>query len=260
MSDGDPHPDGNSDGDQPDVVPPASQAPGEPQTPADGSSPPPAVAPEDDSLQQALQRHALELPSEHLAPVTSYAELLWEWNEKLNLTRHTTWDLFVGRDLRDTLQLAQLLKPGEEVLDVGSGGGVPGMLLSVLRPDLDITLSESMAKKARVLQDMAQRLQLPVSLHHGRAEDLLEDFRYHSIVARAVGPLWKICKWFQPHWPSIGRLLLIKGPNWVAERSEARHRQLLADLELRCVASYSTPGADGESVVLQLWPRGLDPP
>jgi len=53
-----------------------------------------------------------------------YATRLWDWNTRLNLTRHTTYEKFVSRDLIDSLQLSQLLEPDERVLDVGTGGGV----------------------------------------------------------------------------------------------------------------------------------------
>ena len=121
-----------------------------------------------------------------------------------------------------TAALAQLLREKEEVLDVGSGGGVPGVLLAILRPDLDLSLCDSTQKKARVLTSIVAELGLKVPVHQCRAEHLLEDIRFDSLVARAVGPLWKILQWFEPHWASIGRLLLIKGPKWVDERAEAR--------------------------------------
>jgi 16S rRNA (guanine527-N7)-methyltransferase len=76
--------------------------------------------------------------------------------------------------------------------------------------------------------------------------------RFDTLVARAVGPLWKMCKWFRPHWHSIGCLLATKGPNWTLERSEARAKGLLDRVELRSVASYPMPGTHSESVILRL--------
>ena len=76
----------------------------------------------------------------------------------------------------------------------------------------------------------ALALSLPV--HHDRAEKVVEHHRFNVLVARAVGPLWKICKWFQPHWGKFDCLLAVKGPRWVEERGEARHRGLLGSVEL----------------------------
>ena len=67
-------------------------------------------------------------------------------------------------------------------------------------------------------------------------------------------------KWFQPHWGSIGRLLSVKGPKWVEERGEARHRGLLQNVALRRAAVYTTPGTDAENVILKIWPKGQDEP
>ncbi len=208
--------------------------------------------PASSSLQEAMQKYDIQLPDEQLGRVDQFRQLLWQWNQKINLTRHTDFDAFVSRDLVDSLQLAQLLAPREEVLDVGSGGGVPGVMLAIVRPDLDMTLCESIQKKARVLVSIVSELKLPAAIQHSRAESLLEDFRFDTVVARAIGPLWKICTWFQPHWNSVGRLLLIKGPRWPEERAAARERGLLQALELRRVAHYPMAGTSSESVILQL--------
>lgn len=185
-----------------------------------------------------------------------YAQQLWNWNERLNLTRHTSWDLFVSRDLRDCLQLAPLLEPGEEVLDLGSGNGIPGIPLAILRSDIEVSLAESVAKRAKALGEIVGQLELPVPVYAARGEDLLDDFRFSTIVARAVGSIAKFCRWVEPHWASIDRLLLIKGPKWVEERGEARHLGVLSDLQLRRVASYPL-GEDGktEGAILQIWHR-----
>jgi 16S rRNA (guanine527-N7)-methyltransferase len=184
-----------------------------------------------------------------------YCRLLWQWNRKLNLTRHTDLEKFVARDVVDSLQLAELLAADEEVLDVGTGGGVPGVVLAVVRPDVRISLCESVGKKAYAVDDIVRRLHLQVPVHRQRVEMVLEDFHYTTLVARAVGPMRKILQWLGPHWSSVGRLLLIKGPRWVEERREARQLGLLQDLELRCVVTYPMAGTFSESVVLKIWPK-----
>lgn len=194
-----------------------------------------------DTLAAALARHKIELSQAQQNLVENYARALWDWNEKINLTRHTDYEKFVSRDLVDTIQLARLLHPEEEVLDVGSGGGVPGLLLAILRPDLTIHLSDSVQKKAKVVETIARDLKLAnVTVFPTRAEEQLKDTRYDALVSRAVGPLDKILTWFRPHWAYIGRLLLIKGPKWTAEHNEAKRLGLMKKLELRVAAEYST--------------------
>lgn len=213
-----------------------------------------------DTLGTALERHQITLAAPVVSQLEAYCQMLWEWNEKLNLTRHTTFDRFVSRDIVDTMELGKLIEPGEAVIDVGSGGGVPGLTLAILRPDLKIVLTEPVAKKARALEDMVERLQLKVEVLASRAEEILARRRFDVAVARAVGPLWELLKWFRHAWKNLGRLLVFKGPKWVAERAEARHRGLLKPLELRIAASYPMAGSESESVILRIWPKTKAPP
>lgn len=213
--------------------------------------------PLDPEFAASLSELAVEIDPPVAEQLETYAKLMWEWNEKLNLTRHTTWERFVGRDLRDCLQLAPLLGEGEEVLDLGSGNGVPGIPLAILRPDVSISLAESVGKRAKVLDAIVADLNLPVAVYAARGEHLLEDFRFTTIVSRAVGSLAKFCTWIQPHWSNVDRLLLVKGPKWVEERGEARHVGALANLDLRRVASYPLGDDQGsEGVILQVSPKG----
>lgn len=184
-----------------------------------------------------------------------YCELLWEWNAKINLTRHTDCEKFVSRDLVDSMAFMPFLRPRETVLDVGTGGGVPGIVLAILRDDLDISLCESVGKKAKVVADIVDRLSLRTPVFHARAEDILADHRFDALILRAVAPLKKLLEWFRPHWNDFGRLLLIKGPSWVDERGEARHFGLMHDLALRKLTSYPLPGTESESVLLQICPK-----
>lgn len=208
------------------------------------------------SLAEAAELFGISLEPAVLTNIQNYVRLLWKWNEKINLTRHTDYSKFAARDLLDCVQLAALLHEGEEILDVGSGGGVPGLVLSMLRPDLQISICDSVGKKAKVLKEMVGSLGLPVAVYDQRAESLLEDLRFDAVTARAVGPMVKMLRWFQPHWLSVGRLLLIKGPKWLEERGEARHYGMLNGLECRKAAEYSIPGWESQSVIIKIWPKG----
>lgn len=209
------------------------------------------------TLAEVLQQYQIVLPPDQVAKLDEYRQLLWQWNEKINLTRHTTYERFVTRDVVDSQQLAQLLRTGERVLDMGSGGGVPGVVVQILRPDVHVELCECIGKKARVLLDICQKLNLPSKVHACRIEEVLSGSKkpYDTVVARGVGPLWKVLKVLRPYWGRFGRLLLIKGPNWVKERGEARHRGMMHGLNLRRAAVYTNPGEQWKSVILLLWPK-----
>ena len=204
------------------------------------------------SLKKTIEMFELEVPQASYPQLKHYCQALWEINQDLNLTRHTTYEKFVTRDLLDTVELSKLIPQGKEVLDIGSGGGVPGMVLAIIRPDLKIALTDSVGKKAVALGELAEAANVNVEVYKCRAEELLEDFNYDFTTARAVGPLKKMGTWFAEVWPSLGRLLAVKGPKWIDEKAEADELGLLDKVDLRVVSEYEVPGLEWKSVILQI--------
>ncbi len=204
------------------------------------------------SLSGTLSKYDISLSPGKVKKIEVYASSLWEWNEKLNLTRHTDWEKFVTRDLIDSIHLAALLQKGESILDVGTGGGVPGVLVSILRPDLRVDLCDATGKKTAALGEILDVVGMKNNLWHAKAEELLKVRRYHTLVIRAVSKMDKLLAMFAPYWHAFDRILMIKGPAWVEERGTSRHLGLLNSLALRKVDEYINPGAEHESVILQV--------
>lgn len=204
------------------------------------------------SLKKTLDQYEIEVTDEAYPLLKHYCSAVWELNKEVNLTRHTSYEKFVTRDLVDTLELAKLIPEGKNVLDIGSGGGVPGMVLKIIRPDLKVALTDSVGKKAAALGTIADHIGLSIEIYQSRAEDLLVDFKFDYTVARAVGPLKKFGLWFGGVWPSIGKLLAIKGPKWVEEKAAADEIGCLDKVNVKVVSTYDVPGLDWQSVILEL--------
>ncbi len=215
--------------------------------------------PEDVTLEATIQQYGIKLAKTKIRKLDEYCQLLWNWNARLNLTRHTDYDKFVSRDLVDSLALAEFLRPGERILDVGTGGGVPGVVLAILRPDLNVELCDSTGKKAMAVSEILQELRLDIPVHHAKAEAVLAErgkgTRFTSLTIRAVSRMVQLLRMVSPYWTVFDRMLLVKGPKWPEERGEARHYNLMNKLALRCLKTYPTAHAGSEtidSVILQI--------
>lgn len=101
------------------------------------------------------------------------------------------------------------------------GGGVPGLIVAILRPDLTVAVCDSVGKKAS-LQDIVSSLGLPVQVLGQRVQDVLQRQRFQLVTARAVGAIDRLLPWFQPLWLAGAEVLLIKGPRWQEELAEAQ--------------------------------------
>ena len=213
-----------------------------------------------EALSQAISaecaRLSLVVSPEVAVRLAAYASSLWQWNERLNLTRHTDVEKFVSRDVADAVAICPHLATGERVLDVGTGGGVPGVLLAILRPDLRVELSDSVGKRARTVATIIEEIKLPLPVHATAAQTIVAKERFDTLVVRAVAPLLKLLTWFEPLRDRYGRMLIIKGPRWEEEKGEARHHGFLKGVTVRRVASWPIRSTDNESVLLEVRARG----
>ena len=127
------------------------------------------------------------------------------------------------RHLLNSAGLAPLLAPGSTVADLGSGAGLPGVVLAALRPDCRFVLVEPLLRRATFLQEAVDALGLDtVEVRRGRAEELAGRLEVDDVVARAVAPLDRLAGWALPLVRPGGRLLALKGDTAVAELEQAR--------------------------------------
>lgn len=209
------------------------------------------------AIDSESQRLGLAVPVDAMPLLAAYASALWQWNTRLNLTRHTDVARFVARDVADAVAIAGHLATSERVLDVGTGGGVPGVLLAILRPDLDVELCDSVGKRASAVEAIVKEAGLRLQVHARPAQQIVAEQRFDSLVVRAVAPLVKLLTWFEPLSDRFGRMLIIKGPRWEAEKGEARHRGLVKRVRIRRIAAWPLHETDNESVLLEIHHRDI---
>jgi 16S rRNA (guanine527-N7)-methyltransferase len=123
-----------------------------------------------------------------------------EWNEQINVISRKDIDELYLRHVLHSLSIAKVLKfqPGTEILDLGTGGGFPGIPLAILFPEVKFHLVDSIGKKIKVVQAVADELGLTnVTASHSRAEDVKG--KYDFVVSRAVAELGKLLQWTRKH-------------------------------------------------------------
>lgn len=146
-----------------------------------------------------------------------FGSLLVEWNQKMNLTGITDPAEVAIKHMLDSAVGARLLPPAGRVIDVGTGAGFPGVVLKIVRPDVDLVLLDSLKKRLTFLDEVISELGLTkVTTLHGRAEDaayeksLRESFDVS--VSRAVAALPLLSEWCLPFVRVGGSFLAWKGP------------------------------------------------
>lgn len=158
-----------------------------------------------------------------------YHDLLIEWNEKMNLTALTAPRDVAVKHFIDSLMLLQYtdIPQGASLIDVGTGAGFPGLAVKIARPDIRLTLLDSLQKRLIFLDTVCEELGLEgVETVHSRAEDgargaLRESFDFAA--ARAVAPLNVLCEYCLPYVKVGGKFLAMKGKTAAEETEQAQN-------------------------------------
>ena len=133
-------------------------------------------------LMSAAENFGVEINAEQAEKFEGYARLLFEWNQKMNLTAITSPEGVALLHLADSLTLlsAADFKEGASLADVGTGAGFPSVPLAIMRPDMQFTLVDSLNKRITFLEAVKSELGLDFKTVHGRAEELGRDVKYRE--------------------------------------------------------------------------------
>ena len=168
-------------------------------------------------LQSGLKEMGLDLSGEQQDKLLAYVEMLKKWNKTYNLTALRDESQIISHHLLDSLTLPPYLEGAQTMLDVGSGGGQPGIPTAVCRPDLQITLLDANTKKTSFLQQAAIELELKnVRVVSGRVE-AVQGLRANVITSRAFAELADFVNWTAHLLQDGGRWAAMKGVYPAAE-------------------------------------------
>lgn len=161
--------------------------------------------------------------------IERYEKELKYWNEKVNLVSRKDDDFILERHILHSLAICKYynFKEKEHVLDVGTGGGLPGIPIKIANPEIRIDLVDSIGKKSKITNLLAQHTGLKnIWVHNARVEDFLakNNKKYDTIIARAVTRTINILDWCINYIKKDGKFLLLKGGNLKDEILEAKSK------------------------------------
>lgn len=207
-------------------------------------------------LKSLAQNEGINLTEDMLSAFDCYAEELVSWNEKINLTAITAPDDIVIKHFLDSLLLLKHIdvKEKTKMIDVGTGAGFPSLPCKIARPDISLTMLDSLNKRIGFLTSVSEKLKLSSECLHGRAEEVgaKPGYResYDIATARAVAHLRELSEFCLPFVKVGGYFVSLKGPELDAEISEAKAAIKALGGEIEKVITYILPDESNRTIVI----------
>lgn len=209
-------------------------------------------------LTLAAKDFKIKLSDSQLEQFKIYFDLLVEWNDKINLTAITDEQGVAVKHFADSLTLFNYIDvpQGADVIDVGTGAGFPGIVLKIARPDIKLTLLDSLNKRLVFLQKILDETGLEAKLVHSRAEDGAKRVEYREqydfAVSRAVAQLNVLSEYCLGYVKKGGKFIALKGPN--AEEEIINAKKALQALGGKLINKYSfdLPQDGGSRNILEI--------
>lgn len=176
------------------------------------------MLPEFELCCSVFKENGLTLTEDIYKKLDIYADFLVEYNEKVNLTAITAPDEILIKHFADSIKIAELIDIPQysKIIDVGTGAGFPSVPLKIYRPDLELTLLDSLQKRIVFLEKLCSKLDIEAEFIHGRAEDIskLPEYRekFDIATARAVANMSLLSELCIPFVKVGGIFAAMKGP------------------------------------------------
>lgn len=194
-----------------------------------------------------MNKTEIKFNENQIDQLTQLVALLVFWNSSLNLTAIKDPEEMVVLHILDSAVIAPYLV-GKNIADVGTGAGFPGLVLAILRPDLQFTLIDSIAKKLSFVRTAMVKLKLDnVKIINKRCEDIVAEPKFDCIVNRAFAPLNKIIQWCSHLLDSKGTFLAMK-----ANLTDEELKEIPNSVKIDEIINLEVPGLDAKRQIVKM--------
>ncbi len=197
-------------------------------------------------LTKGFEQLKILAEEKQISQLIRYSELLVDWNEKINLTAICDEKGIAEKHFLDSATALLTGCVNGKVIDVGTGAGFPGFVLKILKPEIELTLLDSLQKRINFLKTVGEELTVDAEYIHARAEDGGRMYRekYDTVVSRAVANMTVLSELCLPFLKVGGHFLALKGPLADEELSDAKKAIHILGGEVTDVFSAKIPGTD----------------
>ncbi|MCI2112377.1 MAG: 16S rRNA (guanine(527)-N(7))-methyltransferase RsmG [Ruminococcus sp.] len=209
-------------------------------------------------IKSATADYKIQLTENQLEQLEKYFKLLVEWNQKINLTAITDEQGVAVKHFADSLSLFNYVDIPENstIIDVGTGAGFPGIVLKIARPDIRLTLLDSLQKRLNFLDTVLSELSLDAVLIHSRAEDGGQDIdlreSFDFVVSRAVARLNVLAEYCIPYARLSGSFIAMKGPDAENEIADGRKAVQTLGGKIKNIHTFSLALDGGERTIIEI--------
>lgn len=199
-------------------------------------------------LKEGAAQYGLQLSDEEVSAFDLYKNVLSEWNQKINLTAIEDDKDVITKHFIDSLSIVPFLKNVQELIDVGTGAGFPGLPVKIVRPELNVVLLDSLEKRIGFLNTVINELHMDkITAVHSRAEDAGKSPKYRekfdAATARAVASLPVLLEYCMPLIKTGGIFIAMKGSS-LSEADEAGKALNILGGAIEEVKEFTLPGSD----------------
>lgn len=202
-------------------------------------------------IQEILENWCCEnqmaITQTQLEQFENYAQILKEWNQKINLTAITEDSEIAVKHFIDSIFVLKYLKISQQskIIDIGTGAGFPGIPLKIMLPDIQLTLLDSLNKRLIFLEEVCKTLSFQTELLHARAEEASQNLQYREkydfAFSRAVANLPALCEYCIPYVKVNGLFISMKGPEGEKEAENSQNSISLLGGKLEKTCQFTLP-------------------